>query len=129
MQGTHINTARQEPRPSGIGTYEIGWALQNPYGRGPSRACVATASMSTIALMGLQSHPHFPAVQAFWRSERIDAAKCERVLPTGQAQVIVDLDTGDVVLVGPRTLSAIVTPARFGWIFVVGRRRRSDCRW
>lgn len=62
--------------------------------------------------MGSQSHPHFPSVEAFWWSERTGAAKCERVLPTGRAQVIVDLDTGDVVLVGPRTVSAVVVPAR-----------------
>ncbi len=68
--------------------------------------------MSTIELMGSKGHRHLPAVDAFWRSERIDAAQCERVLPTGRAQVIVDLDTGDLVLVRPRTVSAVVAPAR-----------------
>lgn len=33
-------------------------------------------------------------------------------MPTGRAQVIVDLDTGVVTLVGPRTVSAVVAPAR-----------------
>lgn len=51
-------------------------------------------------------------VDGFWRAERIGGPVAERVLPTGLAQVIVDLDTGVATLVGPRTESAIVRPPR-----------------
>lgn len=55
---------------------------------------------------------HLPGVESFWRWERKGAAKYERVLPSGRAQVIVDLDTGVAVIVGPRTVSAVVAPVR-----------------
>jgi AraC-like DNA-binding protein len=51
-------------------------------------------------------------VDCFWRSERDGEPTLERVLPTGRAQVVVDLDTGAATLVGPRTVSAIVRPPR-----------------
>ena len=62
--------------------------------------------------MGLSNVAQLPGVECIWLSERRDALKPERVLPTGRAQVVIDLDTCAARLVGPRTVSAVVTPPR-----------------
>jgi AraC-like DNA-binding protein len=50
-----------------------------------------------------------PFLQSCWVTRR-GRGELERVLPNGRAQVVVDLNTGRAVLVGPRTMSAVVTP-------------------
>lgn len=58
-------------------------------------------------------------VDGFWRSDRDGAPAMERVFPSGQGQVIVDLDTRVGTLVGPRTVSAIVSPPRHSMGFTL----------
>ena len=45
-----------------------------------------------------------------WTSERPAPQTFERVVPTGGAQIVFDLDSGRGVLVGLRTVSAVVNP-------------------
>lgn len=73
---------------------------------------IGRPSASTIRVTGRSNVAPLPGVEAFWSSERIGALFAERVLPTGRAQVIVDLDTGVATIVGPRTVSAVVVPPR-----------------
>lgn len=47
-------------------------------------------------------------VASFWLSHRPEVETGEGVLPNGRAQVVVDLDAGTALLVGPRTTSAHV---------------------
>lgn len=47
-------------------------------------------------------------VDGFWESECATGVRVERVLPTGRAQVVIDLERGVATLVGPRTASAVV---------------------
>lgn len=61
--------------------------------------------------------PRHPALlgvaTSFWVSVRSDAAREELVLPSGQAQLVVDGDRGASLLVGPRTRAAVVPASRF----------------
>lgn len=61
--------------------------------------------------------PRHPAlhgvVASFWVSVRPDAAPDEFVLPSGQAQLVVDGDRGVSLLVGPRTRAAVVPSSKF----------------
>lgn len=50
---------------------------------------------------------------SFWVSVRPDAAHTELVLPSGQAQLIVDGDRGISFLVGPRSRPAVVRSSKF----------------
>lgn len=45
-----------------------------------------------------------------WTSERPPPQRCERVVPTGCGQIVFDLDSGFGLLVGLRTVSAVVNP-------------------
>lgn len=47
-------------------------------------------------------------VDGFWESACATGVRVERVLPTGRAQVVIDLERGVATLVGPRTASAVV---------------------
>ncbi len=47
-------------------------------------------------------------VSSFWLSQRVGAETADVVLPNGRAQLVVDLDAGTALLVGPRTTSAQV---------------------
>lgn len=49
-------------------------------------------------------------VDFFWASNVSAEAGVERLFPTGQAQVVVDLDSGAGMLVGPRTTHVDVDP-------------------
>lgn len=61
--------------------------------------------------------PRHPALygvaESFWVSVRPEAATDELVLPSGQAQLVVDGDRGVSLLVGPRTRAAVVPSSRF----------------
>lgn len=45
-------------------------------------------------------------VSSFWLSHRVGRETADVVLPNGRAQIVVDLDAGTALLVGPRTTSA-----------------------
>jgi hypothetical protein len=47
-------------------------------------------------------------VSSFWLSHRAEAVTADVVLPNGRAQLVVELDSGTALLVGPRTTSAQV---------------------
>lgn len=47
-------------------------------------------------------------VSSFWLSHRVGRETADVVLPNGRAQLVVDLDAGTALLVGPRTTSAQV---------------------
>lgn len=47
-------------------------------------------------------------VSSFWLSHRVGSETPDVVLPNGRAQLVVDLDAGTALLVGPRTTSAQV---------------------
>lgn len=47
-------------------------------------------------------------VSSFWLSHRVGPETAHVVLPNGRAQLVVDLDAGTALLVGPRTTSAQV---------------------
>ena len=52
-------------------------------------------------------------VESFWVSVRPDAASEELVLPSGQAQLVIDGVSGDSLLVGPRSRPTVVPTSRF----------------
>lgn len=47
-------------------------------------------------------------MSSFWLSQKVGPEAAEVVLPDGRAQLVVDLDAGTALLVGPRTTSAQV---------------------
>ena len=70
-------------------------------------------------------------VESFWVSVRPDAASEELVLPSGQAQLVIDGVSGDSLLVGPRSRPTVVPTSRFaagmslgpcggGWLWLCG---------
>ena len=61
------------------------------------------------------------AVDGLWVSDRPSGSLVEQVVPSGRGQVVVDLDTGAGVLVGPRTKPAVVSvPGRAVGVSLTG---------
>lgn len=67
-----------------------------------------TAASDTCGVLGLL--PPGLVDESVWTSERPPPKRFERVVPTGYGQIVFDLDSGAGLLVGIRTLSAVVDP-------------------